>query len=296
MSKDILLNPMKTVRALWDLMRLEHGIMLFIAVLIGALIAQKGIPPTEKLIFAFLTPMLLESSTFALNDYFDFEVDKKNERFDRPLVRGDLKPRVALYIFFILFPLGILSAFFVNITCFIIATATAVLSVLYDVWLKEVKLLGNFYIAYIMAIPFIFGGTVVSITIPPIVVVVALIAFLTGVAREIMKDVMDFEGDKERGVKSFPRYIGIQKSNFVAAFFYLAAVSISPIPFLMSVGGVYYFNYNYLAIVLITDVMLVYTSLQLIFAKDIDINFHRKFTLAAIFVGLIAFLAGAFLG
>ncbi len=287
---------MKTARALWDLMRLEHGVMLFIAVLIGALIVQRSIPPLDKFIFAFLTPMFLEASTFALNDYFDFEVDKKNERLDRPLVRGDLEPRVALYIFIVLFPLGIVSAIFVNFTCFIIATITALLSILYDVWLKEVKVLGNFYIAYIMAIPFIFGGTVVSKTIPPIVIIVALIAFLTGVGREIMKDIMDFEGDKERGVKSFPHYLGIRKSNFIAAFFYLIAVGISPIPFLMQIGDVYYYNFYYLAIVLITDIMLVYTSLWLIFDDSADINFHRKFTLAAIFIGLVAFLVGAFVG
>lgn len=287
---------MKTARALWDLMRLEHGVMLFIAVLIGTLISQRSIPPLDKFIFAFLTPMFLEASTFALNDYFDFEVDKKNERLDRPLVRGDLKPRVALYIFIILFPLGIVSAIFVNFTCFIIATITAILSVLYDIWLKEVKVLGNFYIAYIMAIPFIFGGTVVKEIIPPIVVIVAFIAFLTGVGREIMKDVMDFEGDKERGVKSFPHYLGTRKSNFVAAFFYLIAVGISPIPFLMQIGDVYYYNLYYLAIVLITDIMLVYTSSRLIFDDSVDINFHRKFTLAAIFVGLVAFLVGAFVG
>lgn len=286
---------MKTVRAFWDLMRLEHGFMLFIAVLIGAFIAQKGIPPLGRsFIFAFLTPMLLEASTFALNDYFDFDVDKKNERTDRPLVRGDLEPKTALYVFFVLFPLGVLSAFFVNITCFIIAVVTAILSVLYDFWLKEVKLLGNFYIAYIMAIPFIFGGTVVSTTIPPIVIIVSLIAFLTGLGREIMKDVMDFEGDKERGVKSFPSYLGIRKSNYIAAFFYLISVSITPFPFLLRIGDVYYYNIYYFAIVMITNVMLVYTSSQLIFDEDVDIEFHRKFTLLAIFIGLIAFLVGTF--
>ena len=36
-----------------------------------------------------------------------------------------------------------------------------------------------------------------------------------------MKDVEDFEGDKEKGVKSFPRYIGKHKSNIIAGFFYL---------------------------------------------------------------------------
>ena len=103
-------------------MRLEHGVMLFIAVLIGSIIAQKmlydftGFPPVDKLILTFLTVLFLEASTFALNDYYDLEIDKKNKRLDRPLVRGDIAPKTALYLFFVLFPLGILSSFFVELT------------------------------------------------------------------------------------------------------------------------------------------------------------------------------------
>ena len=152
---------MRKLKAIWELTRLEHGVMLFIAVLIGSVIAQKmlystGFPPVDKLILTFLTVLFLEASTFALNDYYDLEIDKKNKRLDRPLVRGDIAPKTALYLFFVLFPLGILSSFFVNFTCFFIALVTAVLAILYDVKMKKIKLLGNFYIAYTMAIHFIF--------------------------------------------------------------------------------------------------------------------------------------------
>lgn len=273
--------------------------MLFIAVLIGAVIARQGVPPANKLFFAFLTPLFLEASTFALNDYFDYEVDKKNERMDRPLVRGDLEPRTALYVFIVFFPLGILSSLFVNISCFVIAVFTGFLSILYDVWMKNVKLLGNFYIAYIMAVPFIFGGVVETTKIYPIIVVLALIAFLTGVGREMMKDIMDYEGDKAEGVKSFPQYIGKEKSRAVTSIIYIIAVGISPIPFLFNIGeigAVYNSNFYYLAVVIVTDIMLLYTSADLIALKKKNINFHRKFTLVAIFIGLIAFLIGAFTG
>jgi 4-hydroxybenzoate polyprenyltransferase len=85
-------------------------------------------------------------------------------------------------------------------TCFIIALITALISVLYDVKMKKIKLIGNFYIAYIMAIPFVFGGATILGSTPfslgminPVIYVIALIAFLTGAGREIMKDVMDFK-------------------------------------------------------------------------------------------------------
>ncbi len=298
---------MKKFKAVWELMRLEHGVMIFIAILIGSIIAQKalgvaGFPPVDKLVLTFFTALFLEASTFALNDYYDLAIDRKNKRDDRPLVRGDISPKTALYLFFVFFPLGIVCSFFVNYTCFIIALITALLAILYDVKMKKIKFLGNFYIAYVMAIPFVFGAAAVikegssSFEIHPAIYIIALIAFLAGSGREIMKDVMDFAGDKEEGVKSFPRYIGIRKSNIVAACFYLTAIIFSLIPFFMSRYDMYYYNYYYLAVVLITDIMFLATSFQLLFKKDINMKIHRKFTLIAIFVGLIAFLLGTFVG
>jgi geranylgeranylglycerol-phosphate geranylgeranyltransferase len=299
---------MKKLRALWELMRLEHGVMLFLAILIGSLISQKTLYnninlPLQNIILTFCTALFLEASTFALNDYYDLKIDQINRRTDRPLVRGDLSPKTAMYLFYLLFPLGLVCSFFVNMTCFLIALVTALISVLYDMRMKKIKLIGNFYIAYIMAIPFIFGGATVlgndafSIgTIDSAIYIIALIAFLAGAGREIMKDVMDYEGDRIQGVKSFPRYIGIRASNGVAAVFYIAAIALSFLPFFLTGFKLYYRDISYFIMVFITDTMLLSTSLQLVFKKKPNMGFYRKYTLIAIFIGLLAFLVGAFVG
>jgi len=289
---------MKKIKAIWELLRLEHGVMIAIAILIGSLIALRGegFPAFDKFILTFFTALFLEASTFALNDYYDLEIDKKNKRKDRPLVRGDISPRSALYFFFILFPLGIICSFFVNYSCFIIALITALLAVVYDAKMKKIKLLGNFYIAYVMAIPFIFGGAAViaedtlSFAIDPAIYIISLIAFLTGSGREIMKDVMDYIGDSKTGVRSFPKYIGSRRSNILASIFFLAAIVISFLPFFLDEYEIYYLNYSYLILVFITDTMLLSTSFQLIFKKKPNLKLYRSFTLLAIFIGLFAFL------
>jgi geranylgeranylglycerol-phosphate geranylgeranyltransferase len=299
---------MKKLKAIWELMRLEHGLMLFIAILIGSLISQKTLfnnlnLPILNIFLTFFTALFLEASTFALNDYYDLEIDRINKRIDRPLVRGDLSPKTALNLFFLLFPLGLLCSYFVNMTCFLIALITALISVLYDAKMKKIKLIGNFYIAYIMAIPFVFGGATVignnefSLgAINPVIYIIALIAFLVGLGGEIMKDVMDFEGDKRQGVKSLPRYLGVRKSNGIAAIFYLCAIALSFPPFFLISFGIYYQNITYFILVFITDTMLLSTCLQLFFKKQPNMKFQRKYTLIAIFIGLLAFLVGTFIG
>lgn len=287
---------MKRLKALWDLMRLEHGVMILVAILVGSLIANRGtLPNTFKLIFSFLTALFLEASTFALNDYFDLEIDRKNKRDDRPLVRGDIQPRTALVLFFLLFPLGIISSFLVNLPCFLIALITALFAIAYDVKIKKIKPIGNFYIAYIMAVPFLFGAAAISPNIPPIIWLLASIAFFAGVGREIMKDVMDMAGDRAQGVRSFPMYIGERNAYRVASVFYIIAVMMSLIPFFLLKDTAYYGNMVYLALIGVTDALFLATAAILLVKSSPPTALFRKTTLVAIVFGLLAFLQGAFL-
>ena len=303
------IRNMKKIKAIWELMRLEHGVMLALAIFIGSIISLQSAVglsfetfPFDKFALTFFVALFLEASTFALNDYFDLDIDKANKRVDRPLARGDIDPKVALYIFILFFPLGIVFSYFVNMTCFVIALITAIFAIIYDVFLKKIKLLSNFYIAYVMAIPFVFGSAAVQPsetmiqTLDPAVVIIALIAFLAGSGREIMKDVMDFTGDQKQGVKSFPKYIGLHWSKRVASVFYIIAIGLSMLPFVQSTYGPYYQNYVYLFFVLVTDILLIVTSAQLLLKKDVDMPKYRKVTLLAIFLGLVSFFLGAFIG
>ena len=286
---------MNKLRALWELMRLEHGFMIVLAIFIGSVITVQTFPSFEKGLFAFLTALFLEAATFSLNDYFDLEVDIKNKRFDRPLARGDLHPRTALFVYIILLPSGIITSYLVNTTCFIVAVLNAFIATLYDVKFKEIKIISNFYIAFVMAIPFVFGALAVSSHISPIIIVIAVIAFFSGAAREIMKDVMDLEGDIERRTRSFAFYLGKQRANHIASFLYIITTIMSLIPYLVPIEKTYYHNHVYLAFVLITDFLLIYVSAVLFIRYDIDsMNKMRRLSLIAIFIGLIAFLVGAF--
>jgi hypothetical protein len=82
----------------------------------------------------------------------------------------------------------------------------------------------------------------------------------------------------------------------LSAVFYITAIALSFYPFFAQNFEPYYLNYYYFIFVFITDTMLLSTSLQLIFKKQVNFRFHRTFTLVALFFGIIAFLIGAFIG
>ncbi len=297
----------RKLKSIWALTRLEHGLMYGLGVLIGIIVAGGRIfvpasidglsvfTLTDGAIFGFLTALFIQAGTFALNDYCDLESDSANRRMDRPLVRGELTRREALFIALLATAFGIIAASFLHPLLFALALLSAVLGMLYDVKMKELFGVSNVYIALTMAIPFIFGGLIVDPTrIDLILLVLAAMAFVAGFGREVMKDIADLRGDALRDVKSFARIYGVKIASRVVVGSYSLAILLSVIP-IFSVESSYFFNPAYLLPVLLADVLLLHTCWVLWrrSAETADYAALRKETLVALGLGLLAFVCGA---
>jgi len=276
---------------LWKLTRFEHSIMLAVAVAVGEIITLRSLPEFYPLSLSLLPPMLVGAASFAINDYFDIRSDRINKRLDRPLVRGKIKPDTAFAIAVFLFMIGIIISVFVNMNCFLLTIAFSVLAYLYSFKLKDTALAGNIYIALTMAIPFIYGGLAVSIEVPSAVLLLSSIAFVSGLAREIMGTVRDVKGDKKgRGSRTLPMLIGVENSLMLSSSLYIVSILLSLIPYfyLPSYTG----NIFYIAPVIIADILLAYIALNSL--EGVSKEFMKKsrnLSLAAMFIALLGFLA-----
>ncbi|HIP62582.1 MAG TPA: prenyltransferase, partial [Archaeoglobus profundus] len=149
----------------------------------------------------------------------------------------------------------------------------------------------NAYIAFTMAAPFIFGGIIAN-KLTPQIIVLSIIAFISGIAREIMKGIEDVEGDALRNVKSLARVKGVAFAAKISALLFLIAVMLSVIPFLFI--DEYRFDIKYIVPVILTDIILIKVCLNLIKRYDkSSIREYRNQTLIALLFGLIGFLIGA---
>jgi geranylgeranylglycerol-phosphate geranylgeranyltransferase len=239
--------------------------------------------------------MILGASTFAMNDYYDIEADTRGNRQDRPLVRGDLTPGAARLVFLIGFPLGLILSSVINSSCLIIAAIFAALAVLYNIALKDTGLPGNLFIASTMGIPFVYGSVAVDggVTLP--IITLALIAFLSGTGREILKDVMDAEGDSARGSRTLARTRGLGYASKTSTMFFMVAICLSPLPFILESGGSFYQDLKYLVPVIITDLLLgAVIARALALETPEDAAPLRRSSLLALNIGLLGFLLGSF--
>ncbi|MEM3415927.1 MAG: UbiA family prenyltransferase [Candidatus Micrarchaeaceae archaeon] len=283
---------MNKIGAILRLTRIEHSVMLIIAVVAAELIASRSLPDYFVLALSLITPIFISMASFAINDYFDIETDRLNKK-SRPLVTGALKPKDAVYVTVISLLVGIGASALINWQCFAIALVFGALAMLYSYKLKEVLIVGNAYIAFAMAVPFVFGNYVVSASLNSADIWLFFMIFVSGMAREIHGTIRDYEGDvKVRRATNLPKIIGIRGAAIVALALYALAIAISVFIFL-------YFapfanNLAYLIPILLTDALLAYVGVGYVLIDDRKFyDRSRNVSLLAMGWALVVILAVA---
>jgi geranylgeranylglycerol-phosphate geranylgeranyltransferase len=264
--------------------------MMSFAVIVGVALASPTILSLYwlNLIYGFITGFMLTAASMAINDYYDREIDAVNEP-NRPIPSGLIKPKEALAFAFILTAIGFVTAYLTNILCFLIAVIAWAVFVTYTTIGKRSGLPGNFLVSTCVAIPFIYGSYTVANTIELNVLIFASMAFLSNTGREITKGIVDVKGDEMQNVKTLAVRYGEKNAAVVATIFYLFAVLLTPIPWVLNLVSLWF-----VPLVAITDFGLIASSFLLL--KDYSRENARKIkniVLLWFIIALLAFVIGA---
>lgn len=268
------------------LTRFEHAVMLAFAVFIAETIVLGSIPNvTVILLLSLLVPVFSEMGSFALNDYFDIETDKLNKKKDRPLVSGKISPKFALYFSIVSLLASTVFAYYINQFVFLLVVVFNLAAILYNWKLKDLPLVGNIYIALTMAVPFIFGNFVVSNSLSNVIIVIATLGFVAGLAREIIKSIQDMEGDKKaRGSKTLPIVIGKPPALWIARILYILFIPLSIAPFYLGLK----FSLVPAILIAIADILI----LVICYKAKSNQKFARDMSLLSFLLGMFGlFLA-----
>ena len=284
------------LKAVWDLTRLEHGLIYGIGVLIALVIAAHGVPGWRIAIAGMLGAILAEMGSFALNDYYDVEVDIKNGRTDRPIVRGDITRNDALIVTVITSLLSVVAMYFTyNLGAVAVLIVLVLFGAFYNARLKEYGIWGNIYIGFTMAAPFLFGSLLFAHG-SHVLFVIAAVAFLIGLGREVMKGIMDMEGDALRNVRTVARTWGPESAKRLAIALYLAGIILSPLPLFMADPS-FHMSPVYGVFAFISVAILAYVCYTLLEGGDAKaaIGKARKTTLVSMSFALLGVLLAALL-
>ena len=168
--------------------------------------------------------MILVGGGNALNDYNDRETDKENHP-ERPIPSGSISADTASIYAQALLGSGLLILLFAleNKMPFVIALIGIILLIAYENGLKAAGISGNITVGLMSGAVFLFAGMAVNDPGPTLWMFG--LAVLATITREIIKDIQDLEGDRDR--RTLPASIGIENSMRVAILFLLIAIGLS---------------------------------------------------------------------
>ncbi|MFX0171232.1 MAG: UbiA family prenyltransferase [Candidatus Hodarchaeota archaeon] len=250
----------------------------------------------ELAILGLSIPFLIIGASMSINDYHDYEADRINMRMDRPLVRNpNLNPQYVLFLALTMIVAGILLSFILFIDNCLVVIGVAIYSFLaisYNLWTKERGLIGNITVAacdtgpYLLAL-IAMGGSDTETTF--LVLIMAGITFFGVIGRELVKGIMDMEGDRITESHTFAVKYGPKQAVQLASLFFFSVIILSPLPLFIKFNN----NLLYAGFMLITIILLFYSVLILYSDPSVSTGKKaRSLTRTALWTGAIAFLVG----
>jgi len=218
-----------------------------LAAIVAYLIATGTVIPA--VIILFLVVFLVTAAGNVINDYFDVAIDRVN-RPDRPIPSGQVTPGAARAWAAILFLTGIIACLPTNILCIAIAVFNAGLLMAYAARLKRTPLFGNIAVSYLSGSMFLFGGALAGIDGIIRVLPFAVMTFFAMLARELVKDAEDVDGDRASGASTIPIRYGIRATAFFALACGILGTAASLVPF-------FRWGPAYIAGILVVDAILI---------------------------------------
>jgi 4-hydroxybenzoate polyprenyltransferase len=211
---------------------------------------------------------------YIINDYYDVEIDRINK--PEKLIVGQLiKPSVALKLYWLLSVLGLLMGLWSSYVIGDPLLGIIFLAYFIGLWFYSKKLkykpvIGNLLIAIFIAIvPYASGvfhlsaitcvgmGKDMPLSIKYWIWGISVFAFLTTLAREIVKDMEDVKGDSAAGCKTLPIVFGQRTAKRIVQ-----------------------------VILLVLILALVYAEFWMFTDNKMDINNHNNPVASSIYIGL----------
>ena len=212
---------LRNLRMTFEMIKWEHSVFALPFALCGAMLAASGLPTIHQLLWIVIAMVAARSAAMAFNRLADAAIDAANPRTrTRALPAGDLSPAFVTT--------------FVIVSCAIFIVAAAQLNRL-TLWLSPVALAVILLYSYTkrftrwshLVLGFALGIAPSAAWIavrgsldPRILLLTAAVTFWVA-GFDILYACQDFQFDRDAGLHSIPRYLGISRSLWIARVFHI---------------------------------------------------------------------------
>ena len=276
----------KQIIAYIKITRPLNVVITFFVVVVAILISQKEQTDFYVILLASITAALVAAAGNIVNDIFDIETDKISHQ-DRVLVLGKISKTEAWTEYILLNSISIVISVSLAVKLMVVVLGTIILLYIYSAALKKLPLIGNLTIAFLTGLTFIYGGYAAGN--PVAAIVPAVFGFLINLIREIVKDILDIEGDNKLNYRTLPIKFGIDKSKKLIILITLILIVFTVYPFLTEI---YHIEYFIIVMVFVNPLLILCLKLLFNRKKATGITVVSNLLKLTMVLGLVAIYFG----
>lgn len=209
------------LRVTLEMIKWEHSVFALPFAISGALLAASGLPTAHQLLWIVVAMVAARSAAMAFNRLADASIDAANPRTrTRALPAGQLSPAFVTTFVVVSSAIFILAAAQLNrLTLWLSPVALAVL-LLYS-YTKRFTRWSHLMLGFALGIAPAAAWIAVRGSLDPrILLLTAAVTFWVA-GFDVLYACQDFQFDRDSGLHSIPRYVGIRNTLWIARAFHL---------------------------------------------------------------------------
>ena len=216
----------RNLRVTLEMIKWEHSIFALPFALCGAMLAAGGFPSIRQLLWIIVAMIAARSAAMAFNRWADASIDAANPRTStRALPAGHLSPAFVATFVVVSSVIFILAASRLNRLALELSPVALAVLLLYS-YTKRVTRWSHLVLGLALGIAPAAAWIAVRGSLDPrILLLTAAVTFWVG-GFDVLYACQDYDFDREAGLHSIPRYVGIRAALWIARAFHLIMVGL----------------------------------------------------------------------
>jgi len=212
------------LRVTLEMIKWEHSIFALPFALCGAMLAAGGFPTLHQLLWIVVAMVAARSAAMAFNRWADATIDAANPRTStRALPAGHLSPSFVVTFVLVSSAVLVLAASQLNRLALLLSPVALAVLLFYS-YTKRFTRWSHLVLGFALGIaPSAAWIAVRGALDPSILLLTAAVTFWVG-GFDVLYACQDYDFDRQAGLHSLPRYLGIGAALWVARIFHLIMI------------------------------------------------------------------------
>ncbi len=249
---------MEKFKTFLSMIKVEHTLFALPFAFTGMFLAARGIPSIWTIFWVVVAVLGARSGAMGFNRVADAKIDARNPRTaGRDIPAGRISMKEATLYTFISFAVYFFAAYMLNPLCLLLSPVPFIVFILYS-YTKRFTALCHIVLGVALGIAPIGAWVAVNGSLNFGIVMLGLAVLFWVSGFDIVYACQDIDFDREEGLFSIPKYLGLRNSLYLARLFHIIAFLIFLYTWIyFDLGG-----FIYLLGILLTGGALWYISIQ----------------------------------